>query len=269
MWMKEIRETLKQTVFVMSFFVLIPLLYFLDSSVYHSGWTFMEYMSNGIDLLILTAAVYLAYNLFRIEEEQGAVEYLLSLPVKRGRLLLMKVLPRLSASLLLLAVGKCLNSVSRETGSVLESVLINWHASLLYLVFFILFIQLSGFMLNLIGRRSWSVRLILLFMIVLVWQFIGISIPLADLVQKVFGLRASIEFNWRLGVSGRAIIDFSVFFVLLWYILRPVLGIWDLKPMRFREIWFQKRALLPLAVFILLMISSLVSPWWNMNLLYI
>ncbi len=269
MWMKEIRETLKQTVFVMSFFVLVPLLYLLDSSVYYSGWTFMEYMSNGIDLLILTASLYLAYNVFRIEEEQGAVEYLLSLPVKRGRLLLMKVLPRLSASLLLLAVGKCLNSVSRDTGSVLESVLINWHASLLYLVFFILFIQLSGFMLNLIGRRSWSVRLTLLFMIVLVWQFVGISIPLADLVRKLFGLRASIEFNWRLGVSGRAIIDFSVFLVLLWYILRPLLGIWDLKPMRFREIWFQKRALLPLVVFILLLISSLVSPWWNMNLFYI
>ncbi|MBN2587019.1 MAG: ABC transporter permease subunit [Candidatus Fermentibacteraceae bacterium] len=269
MLIKEIRETLKQTVFVMSFLVLIPLLYLLDSSGYQSGWSFMEYLSNGMDLFILITALYLAYNMFRIEEEQDAVEYLLSLPVKRGGLLLMKVLPRLSASLLLLAVGKFLNSVSRETGSVLESVLINWHASLLYLVFFILFIQLSGFMLNLIGRRSWSVRLIMLFMIVLVWQFIGISIPLADLVRKVFGLRASIELYWRLGVSWRAIIDFSVFFVLLWYILRPLLGIWDLKPMRFREIWFQKRALLPLAVFILLMIGCLVSPRWHMNLFYI
>jgi len=55
----------------------------------------------------------------------------------------------------------------------------------------------------------------------------------------------------------KGVINFAVFFGLLWYILGPLSRIWDLKPIQVREIWFQKKAILPMLVFILLLINRL------------
>jgi|GEM_PF-1150275 len=265
---REIRETIAQTAFVMSFYLFVPLLYLMDVSMYDTGMTLLEYMANGLDLMVMVTSIYLAYNMFRREENDGAAEYLLSLPVSRCRILAVKTLPRIVMALVLLFAAMLVNRMSISQGSVLGSLLINWRAGIPYLALMLVFVQLGGFTLNLVGRRSWSTRLVLLLMVVLVWQSVTFSVAVQKLMAKTLGWRASLRFSWTIGRSGMALIDFSVFFLLLWYILRPLMEIWDLKPGRFRELWFHRRMLLPLVVFILLMVNCLLSPLWHLNLFY-
>jgi ABC-type transport system involved in multi-copper enzyme maturation permease subunit len=255
MWTIEFKETAKQAVFIMAFFVIVPMLYLVDQEVYRTGFTFLEYMSSGFDLFILITAVYLGYNMFKAEDEDGATEYLLSLPIDRWKLFRYKVIPRIAVMTLLLVIGSQLNDLNRADGSVLGSIFVNWYAGILYLVGLIAFIETCGFVLGLVGRRSWSTLLVLSVMILCVWQFGTISIVLNRLILKVFGIRSAIQFTFWMGSKGRALLDFSVFFMLLWYILKSLCFIWDLKPLRVREIWFQKRMILPMVVFLLLFLN--------------
>ncbi len=258
MFLRELRETLRQTVFIMAFFILIPLLFLTDQAVYETGLTFLEYISNGLDLFILITAVYLAYNMFKVEERDGATEYLLSLPVSRWQLLRSKVIPRVAVLTILLLIGFIVNDLRISDGSVLGMVFVNWDTGLIFLIGFITFIQACGFILGLTGRESWSVRLMLLGMVLCVWQLGTITIAINTLIYKVFDIWAAVKFSFWLGANGIAILDFSVFFALLWYILKPLCRIWDLKSMRVREIWFQKRAILPMLVFLLLFLNRLL-----------
>ncbi len=259
MWIKESRETLRQTVFIMAFFILIPLLFLADQAVYHTGLTFIEYISNGLDLFILIIAAYLAYNMFKVEEMDGATEYLLSLPISRWQLLRYKTIPRAAVLTILFLIGSIVNDLRIADGSVLGLILINWRTGLFYLIGFIIFIQICGFMLGLAGRKSWSVRLMLLAMVLCVWQLGTITIVIDTLVWKLFDIWTAVRFSCWLGANSRALLDFSVFFALLWYILKPLCSIWDLKPMKIREIWFQKRAILPLLVFLMLFVQRLIA----------
>ena len=259
MFPKEFKETLRQTVFIMAFFTLVPVLYLLDQSIYSTGLTFIEYMSNGLDLFLLITAVYLAYNMFKTEERDGATEYLLSLPINRWQLIRYKMIPRITVLTILLLTGFILNDLRIADGSVLGSIFIHWGTGLLVLIGLITFIQVCGLILGLTGCKSWSVRLMLLIMVLCVWQLGTITIVISTLIYKIFDIRAAFRFSFWLGTYGRAILDFSVFFALLWYILKPLYRKWDLTPMRVREIWFQKRAILPMLVFLLLFLNQFLA----------
>jgi len=264
MFLKELKDSLRQVCFVMSFFVLIPLLYLLDRSAYNSGFTFMEYISCGMNLFILITAVYIAYNMFRAEERDGALEYLLSLPLSRMSLLRAKALPRIAVSAVLLLAGFLLNRILQTQGSVLSSLFINYRAGVLYLLGLIVLIQFCGFMLGLVGRRSWSVRLLLLGMVICVWKLGTFTLAIEQIMLQTLGVRRYFNImilhtrNIRILIEvAKGVINFAVFFGLLWYILGPLSRIWDLKPIQVREIWFQKKAILPMLVFILLLINRL------------
>jgi ABC-type transport system involved in multi-copper enzyme maturation permease subunit len=252
---REISITVRQTVFILWFYILIPLLVLLDRSVYRTGLTVWEYISNGIDLFILITALFLAYNMFRNEEEEGASEYLLSLPMNRWKLMGYKIIPRILILFILLIIGLVLNGIRQSEGSALGCIFINWRAGLFYLAGFMAFIQVCGFTLGLVGRSSWSVRLLLLFMVVCVWQFSTISLAIERIIYKVADMRSAVRFSFWFGNSKKALLDFSVFFALIWYILKPLSGIWDLNAMRVREIWFQKRMILPMTAFLLLFLN--------------
>ena len=265
-WKRELKVALRQSLFVLSFYSLVPLLYLLDISVYRSGFTFMEYMSNGLDLFILLSAGYLAYNMFRTEEKQGGMEYLLSLPLGRVKLLLVKTLSRMAVLLPLVAAGRILLGILYTQGSVLVSVFIEWRAGILYMVLFVLFVQLCGYVLGLVGRKSWSTRLILLFFAVCVWQGSGAVLAVDRIILKTMGWKHFITFKHNVSMSLgfrnvnalEAAINFAVFFGLILYVLVPLIKLWDLKAMRFREVWFQKRAILPMLAFLLLFVNRLV-----------
>lgn len=255
MWMKETGETLKQAAFTMSFFALVPLLFLLDISVYRTGMTLMEYLSNGMDLFILITSLYLAYNMFKPEEDDGASEYLLSLPVSRMKLLACKTLPRVGVAVVLALIGRLVYGVLMSRGSALSGIFLNWGAGLPYMILFMAFIQGCGYTLGLVGRTSWSARVILLLMVLCVWQFGTFTLLISHVIKVLFDWPAAFRFAMALGTPWRAVIDFSVFYLLLWYILRPLMDIWDGKSVRFREIRFQRRAVLPILVFLLLLLN--------------
>lgn len=265
MWVKEIRETLGQTAFVMSFIVLVPLLYFMDTGIYDSGWSLIDYMSNGTDLFVLITALYLACGMFRSEDDQGALEYLLSVPLRRRRLFAAKMVPRISVCAVLLTMASVLNSICGTGGSVLHSLILNWNAGYLYLLLLLVFIQLCGLVLNIVGARSWSTGLVLAFMVLMVWKLVAFTFVLQDLVAKVFGWRASFSLMLTIGRTGQTLIDFAVFLLPVLYILKSLAGVWDMKPIRYRENVFQRKVLLPLAVFIALLAGSIASSHWDLS----
>lgn len=265
MFLKELKDTLKQTGFIMGFFILIPLLYLTDQAVYSTGLTFIEYISNGLDLFILITAFFTAYNMFKIEESDGATEYLLSLPVSRWILLKYKVMPRIAVLTVLLLIGSIVNNLRISDGSVMGLIFINWHAGFSYMLGFIIFLQICGFILGLVGRTSWITSLMLLVMALCVWQGATTTGVIISVIGNVFGSwHTAIRFQLAIHNYGFALINYSVYFALLAYILVPLLRMWDLKPLRVREVWFQKRAFLPMLVFSLLLASRYLtnSFWW-------
>jgi ABC-type transport system involved in multi-copper enzyme maturation permease subunit len=257
MWAHEFRVTIRQALFVMAFFVLVPLAYLADVEFYRTGLTFLEYMSNGLDLFILVTALYLAYNMFRSEEEDGATEYLLSLPMDRTELIKYKIMPRITVMMPLVIAGYLLADHALHQ-SVFLYYFISWSAGFLYVFLLVAFMETCGFILGLLGRGSWSARLLLMGMVVCAWYFCTFSLVIENLIYKASNVFASSRFSCWLGKNGQALLDFGVFFLLLWYILKPLLSSWDCKPLSVRAAWFQRRAILPVAVFILLLVHRLV-----------
>lgn len=215
---EEFRRTAAQTAFILALILVFPLVYTLDTSLNETGTTFLEYMAGGFALLWMVLVIYLAYNMFRREEEDGAVEYLLSLPVSRSRLLAWKLFPRLAALFLLAALYRLL------TGHYVV-----FH-SFAGLAAFLLFTQAAGFILGMVGRKSWSARVILLAMS---FSALVISSVPPDLVWNSSGLSAGPFYAAEMAV------------ILL--LLLPICRKWDLKPAEYRESAFGKLALLPMA----------------------
>jgi ABC-type transport system involved in multi-copper enzyme maturation permease subunit len=216
---REFRAALLQFGSVIALLAVMPLVFLLDSSFYRTGVLLEEYLIGGYSLLWIVGALYLAYNMFRGEEQDGAKEYLLSLPVGRGRLLLLKTIPRM-AVLLTAALIEGMLGTHQFVGTGM-------------LIAFIVFSQVCGFILGIVGRRSLSARLILFTMVVFV--YIINSTPPRFMLYDILLLRSSVPY---------LLLETS----LLTLILMPVYRDWDLKPMAARESRLAKLSIGPLLI---------------------
>ena len=240
MFLKELKDTIKQVGSIMALMAVMPLLYLLDSSFYRTGTTLLEYMAGGFALLWLIAVGYLAYNMFRPEEKDNAVEYILSLPIARWKLLIWMVLPRVGILLVL-------NLLISSLGS---SYL--WFYNLSGLLAFVVFAQVCGFTLGIVGRISWITRLMLFVM--MICAFIINSIPpqfiWKDAVNAISMMphlpNISPMLIWMDHVRFSQLSYILLEFGFLALILLPLYRTWDLKPVRVRELSFAKRAIVPL-----------------------
>ncbi len=220
MFLKEFKDTLKQAGSIMAFLVIMPLIYLLDISFYKTGTTIIEYTGGGFALLWMIAVGYMAYNMFRPEEKDNAVEYILSLPISRWKLLICKLLPRVAVLLILNLLTVFLGSGH------------TWFYNLPGLLAFVIFSQVCGFTLGIVGRKSWITRLILFVMVIC--AFIINSIPPLLI--------------WKDQVPASSLLNILVEFGFLLLILLPLYRAWDLKPVRTRELSFAKIAIVPLIV---------------------
>lgn len=239
MFLKEIKDTLRQTGFIMAFLAVIPPVYLLDSSLYKTGVTFPEYMWGGFALLWMIAAGYLAYNVFRPEEKDNAVEYILSLPIARWKLLIWKTAPRVVVLLLINVIVQCFN------GNYF------WFYSFTGLLVFVVFSQVCGFALGLVGRKSWITRLMLFVMTIC--AFIINSMPPEFLWKENVKWSSvlphpSAIMMWMEHIRFSQLSYILVELGLLALILVPLYRTWDLKPVRVRELSFAKRSLIPMIV---------------------
>ena len=239
MFLKEIKDTLRQTGFIMAFLAVMPLVYLLDSSLYKTGVTFPEYMWGGFALLWMIAVGYLAYNMFRPEEKDNAVEYILSLPIARWKLLIWKTAPRITVLLLANVIASCSGAGYF------------WFYNFTGLLVFVVFSQVCGFSLGIVGRKSWITRLMLFVMTIS--AFIINSIP-PEFIWKEFVKYSSILPHPSAIVMWMEQVRFSQFpYIIielgfLALILVPLYRTWDLKPVRVRELSFAKRSLIPMIV---------------------
>lgn len=214
---EEFRRTAAQTAFVLALILVFPMVYAVDTSFYGTGTAFGEYLLGGLAILWIVLVIYLAYNMFRREEDDGAVEYLLSLPISRSRLLAWKMVPRLTALFLLAALFKLL------TGHYIV------FPSFIGLAVFLLFTQTAGFILGIVGRKSWSARAVL--MVMSISALVIDSLP-PDVIWNSRGLPASPFYLAQL-------------IILLLLLVLPFRK-WDLKPPEYRESTFGKLAFLPM-----------------------
>jgi hypothetical protein len=218
---REFRIAIRQFGLVMAFLAVMPLVYALDSSFYRTGVGFTEYMTGGYGLLLMVSTFYLGYNIFSQEDEDGSLEYLLSLPVGRWQLLSIKVVPRVV--ILFLAA---------ELGGLIGVQLIPGREAL---ISFVLFSQICGFVLGIVSRRSWISRLSL-FLLVLFTYFINSTSP---------------GFHYYIlpVVGGSSWIPYLMLeMAILLLILLPVYSHWDMKPASYRESMLARLVVGPLII---------------------
>lgn len=105
MWKKEFTDTLKQTTLVLSFLLVIPIVFVINQMRFQEvELTLLWFFDWGLYYLIPALLFYLAYNMFASEDSDSATEYIQTLPVNKWKLLTTKILPRFLVILTLLVV---------------------------------------------------------------------------------------------------------------------------------------------------------------------
>lgn len=156
MWKKEITDTLKQTGFVLSFLLVIPLVFWINSMRLTDNQPFSHYAGAGIVLSFLVLILTLAYQMFSREDSENASEYLKSLPFSMWKLLSVKILPRLSVVWIFIFVYFCFArfppaQISSNDAFFRIGLII---LELLIVSTFSLMAMLSGFLLGISDRKN-------------------------------------------------------------------------------------------------------------------
>jgi ABC-type transport system involved in multi-copper enzyme maturation permease subunit len=240
----EMRETLRQTILVLGFYILVPVLYIADLTGVRSQMSFLWYLSNGLNLNIVILVIYLAWNMFRSEERDGAREYLLSLPLSRWKILISKLVPRMLVLVPVLFLDQALAVLRYGTENVLSGRLMPMNV--LLFMFIVTYVFCSGFVLGIIGRTS-----LLAVSILSVMAFAMFTGQLV--IWIVFRLAALFKEAMPYGVFSfllrhNASIDFLIYTGVLALIARPIYRKWDLGSKRSRELIFARRAVIPMLV---------------------
>jgi len=105
MIVKEFRDTLKILGQCMLVLALIPILNLLNWEFSHFQWDISGLWAPIVTNLLIIFAVYSGVAVFRPERKDRAMEYLLTLPVSRGKILWSKVAPRLTVLALLVMLS--------------------------------------------------------------------------------------------------------------------------------------------------------------------
>ncbi|MCK5132156.1 MAG: ABC transporter permease subunit [Candidatus Sabulitectum sp.] len=257
MWKNEIMDTLKQTALVLSFSLLIPIIYGINSMRFpEENLFFTWYIDWGLTYLIPILTLYLAYNMFASEDSDGALEYMKSLPVNKWELLAIKILPRLAVTLVLMLIYTYLvmgHYLPRQLG-------VSWLSTLLLRfsllpnaisIGFPLMVLISGFMLGISNRKN---------------QFLvlALAIPILYMIysQGFLGVRFSLyHFWWKLFQTDQynhimrllsSVIQIYIPAMIPLVVLIPVFKSWDCSSGRARSERMLKRMAGPLGLLIVL-----------------
>lgn len=250
---KEFRDTIKQTFFILVFYVFVPILYGMDQAAFNSGMGFLWYLSNGLALITIVLCFYLAYNMFRSEEQDDATEYLLSLPYSRTKVFVCKMLPRIIILIPFLLINLLLLHLRSGSEPALSGYLLhfNFTNNLLLLSLVLYF----GFILGVIGRKSRITGLILFTILSGVWNF---DIWGFDILLPKQLIRGILQLTGKLGLTAIYLNEMlpwkmSLLFiaVLMTFVFIPFYRKWDLTEKRSRELMFARRAILPMVISVL------------------
>jgi ABC-type Na+ efflux pump permease subunit len=93
---KEVHDALHRLAECLILLVAVPLGYIWDRAIVHYGWSFADIVPAVFTATIFLFAVYAGVSLFSSEKKDRALEYLLSLPVSRSKIIGAKIVPRLA-----------------------------------------------------------------------------------------------------------------------------------------------------------------------------
>lgn len=101
---KELTDSIKRFLECFVIFVGIPIAFLLDRLIIKSGWEFKSLFLGFFITTVLIYTVYSGLTLLQAEKKDRALEYLLSLPISRVKILAVKIFSRLLIILLLMFI---------------------------------------------------------------------------------------------------------------------------------------------------------------------
>jgi ABC-type multidrug transport system permease subunit len=102
---KELRDTLKTLGYCMLFLLFIPIALLMNWHILHFQWEVSGIFAPVFMAIVLIFASYSGVSIFQREKKDRALEYLFSLPMPIGKILAIKIFPRLLILMLLFALG--------------------------------------------------------------------------------------------------------------------------------------------------------------------
>lgn len=233
---KEIMDTLRQTALVLSFLLLIPLIFWVNKMRLPGDLYLFDYLYAGITLDLQLLIAWFAYSIFSREDNDDASEYLKSLPVSRWKMLCIKILPRLAVVWILELI------LSATTMSKAGLMSYSYSTALMFPVL----AMLAGFILGISHRRN-PVLIFSLMLLVTYPTLIGPIISYMLFIGKGSPLIALHTSHYTLYRILRTLVIFlpSVLPIAL---LFPVYKSWDCSSARIRSQRILKRIAVPVVL---------------------
>jgi len=114
---KELTESIKRLLECCVIFVGIPIAFLLDRLIINFGWEFKDLFQGIIIAVVLIYTVYSGLTLFQSEKRDRAFEYLLSMPISKSKIILLKIVARLISLLFLILILTFLMDFNTFQGS--------------------------------------------------------------------------------------------------------------------------------------------------------
>ena len=255
MWKKEIFDTLKQTGLVLSFLLIIPVIFGINQMRLSENMPFLYYIVWVITGLIPILVFSLAYTMFAAEDSDNASEYLKSLPISIWKLLALKIMPRLAIVWLFVLVFNEVISATWWSHGISSSWVNTNLEGRLTNIFMPLIALISGFILGLTDRKNPFLLIALLvpaFFLLKVGLRSFINMKLLQAYWIYFMEPNGITLRWVFQV-GRVLAFFGSAIIpatLPILVLVPVIKSWDCSSGKIRSQRILKRMSFPLGLII-------------------
>jgi hypothetical protein len=257
MWKKEITDTLRQTASVLSFLLVVPLMFGINQLRLENNLSFFSYAVWGILAVTLLLVFYLAWTMFASDDKDGAQEYLKSLPLTNRNIFWMKVIPRFVAALLFILVANWLVDKywwTHGMSAVWTNSYADGHLASMFIVPAVAMIY--GFLLGISGRRNPFLAIAFIIPVLylllspgtrvqnstLFFLYFHVMVPLGMMDLWFFNLLRVVSF----------IIAAVIPATLPLLVLIPVFKSWDAPSGRIRSHTILKRIAAPLMLIIFL-----------------
>jgi hypothetical protein len=253
MYRKEFKECGRKAANTLLLLVIIPVFYLFDRLFLDLRLDYSIVAKLGLGFVISIIALMFTVSMFHAEQQDHAMEYLLSLPVSRYSIIGFKLIPRFALLTLLYIVYIIIQPLK---GSIIgDDPSIFIHPFVLPMVIFEFLIL--GFIIGLMGSKSVFMKV---FTIISFYAVVGGTAGLAanfiDINRDTFNVDGWGPFFW---------ISSTIMLLIWWVSFSPVFRRFDLRGGGFHFKRFAWLAVPLLAVYIFVILASLFIENWVKN----
>lgn len=250
MYKKEFMECLRRTINSFLFLIIIPVFYLFDRLFLDLKLDYEVVFLYGIVFVISVITMKFTFSMFHAEQEDHAMEYLLSLPVSKYSIMGFKLIPRFSILALLCAIYILIEPTGRSITGNDPSIFVHPMVLPMTVFNFLIF----GFIAGLLGHKN---GLMTIFVSVTFYTLLGGTAGLAanfiDIRNDAFNVDGWAPFFW---------VSSAIVNLIWWTSFSPVFQKYDLKG---DNMHFKRFALLAVpwtALYVAVIIASLFIDNW-------